>query len=361
MQARAALGGGPARLGKRWRFVVEATVAASVAFFISARLLEHHQPFFAPAAALLVLGAARGQRRGRAIEVVIGVATGVLVADLIASRLGPGTTLTVAVVIAATSVAAILVGAATPLLMQALATSVYVAVVTPAFHGPVPDRFVDALVGGVTALAVTSLLGPRDPLGPATRAAQALYDEVAAILKDVTAALRSRDEAAARAALDRARDADAYVDRLRAAADAAHESIWLVYRSSERTERLDEIERAAVQCDYLVRNVRVLARSAVGLLRLGSPARRELLDAVDGLAASLSLLSATGVDHQLVEDARVTALAAVSTASTAVPDGLSLPQVTLVGQVRAAALDVLRASGLPDRDSIDRIDAAMVD
>lgn len=359
MDARTALAGGPARLRKRWRFVLEATVAASLAFFISARLLDHHQPFFAPASALLVLGAARGQRRGRAIEVVIGVAGGVLVADLIAAWLGPGNTITVATVIAATSAAAILVGAGTALMMQALATSIYVAVVTPATHGIVPDRFVDALVGGVTALVVTQLLGPRDPLGPATNAATALYDEVSGILKDVAAALRAGDEEAGRAALDRAREADARVDRLRAAAEGAHESVWLVYRSSERNERLEVLERAAVQCDYLVRNVRVLARSAVGVLRIGEPPPEEMVQAIDALAASVALMSAAPIDEHLVGDARAAALAAVSSASAAVPDGISLPQVTIVGQVRASAIDLLRASGLPDRETTDRIDAAL--
>lgn len=359
MDAREALGGAAVRLRKRWRFVLEATVAASLAFFISVRLLDHHLPFFAPASALLVLGAARGQRRGRAIEVVLGVAGGVLVADLIAAWLGPGRTVTVATVIAATSVAAILVGAGTALMMQALATSIYVAVVTPTSHGIVPDRFVDALVGGVTALVVTQLLGPRDPLGPATAAATALYDEIAAILKDVAAALRAGDEDAGRAALDRARDADARVDKLRTSAEGAHESVWLVYRSSERNERLEALERAAVQCDYLVRNVRVLARSAVGVLRIGAPAPEGMIASIDELSAAVALMSATPIDQHLVNDARAAALAAVSSASTAVPDGISLPQVTIVGQVRASAIDLLRASGLPDRETTDRIDAAL--
>lgn len=359
MGALDALRGAPARLRRRWRFVLEATVAASLAFFISLQVLHHHQPFFAPASALIVLGASRGQRRGRAVEVVIGVAAGVLLADLVAVWLGPGTTLTVAVVIAATSVAAIAVGAGTTLLMQALASSIYVAVVTPASHGLVPDRFVDALVGGVTALVIAALLGPRDPLGPPNAAASTLYDEVATILKDTAAALRSGDEDAARGVLDRARDTDGRVDRLRAATDAAHESVWLVYRSSERNEHLALLEHATTQCDYLVRNVRVLVRSAVGLLRLGAPAPPQMIGAIDELAAALSLLAASDVDPLLVDDARAAAIAAVAAASAAVPDGTSLPQVTIVGQVRASAIDLLRASGVPDRETTDLVDAAL--
>lgn len=353
------LRGAPTRLRKRWRFVLEATVAASLAFFVSSQLLQHHQPFFAPASALIVIGASRGQRRGRAVEVVIGVAGGVLLAELVAGWLGPGTTLTVAAVIAATSVAAIALGAGTTLLMQALASSVYIAVVTPASHGPVPDRFVDALVGGITALVVASILGPRDPLGPANRAAAAVYDEVAALLRDVASALRAGDEAAARAVLERARESDARVDRLRAATDAAHESVWLVYRSSDRNERLAALEHAATQCDYLVRNVRVLVRSAVGLLRLGSSAPEQMVTAVDELAAALSLLASSDVDSGLVDDARAAALDAAASAARAVPDGTSLPLVTIVGQVRASTIDLLRASGVPDRETTDLVDAAL--
>ncbi|MEK8105483.1 FUSC family protein [Micromonospora sp. M12] len=76
------------RLRHGWRPVVEATLAATVAWLLATRLLGHPQPFFAPAAALIVLGQARGQRIRRAVEVVLGVAAGVLVADLVVQALG---------------------------------------------------------------------------------------------------------------------------------------------------------------------------------------------------------------------------------------------------------------------------------
>ena len=60
------------RLRGGWRSVLEATAAATIAWLIATRLLNHPQPFFAPAAALIVLGQARGQRTFRAVEVVLG-------------------------------------------------------------------------------------------------------------------------------------------------------------------------------------------------------------------------------------------------------------------------------------------------
>src|SRR5262245_55564949 len=67
------------RLRQGWVLVVESIAAATVAWLLDTWLIGDPQPFFAPAAALLVLG----QRMRRAIEVILGVAGGVLVADVV--------------------------------------------------------------------------------------------------------------------------------------------------------------------------------------------------------------------------------------------------------------------------------------
>jgi uncharacterized membrane protein YgaE (UPF0421/DUF939 family) len=347
------------RLRRGWRFVLEATVAATIAWFISARLLDHPQPFFAPAAALLVLGAARGQRRWRAAEVVIGVAVGVLVADIVAILLGPGTALTVCVVIALTAIAAVALGASTVLLVQAMVSAVYVAIVAPPTHSFVPTRFVDALVGGGVALVVTTLVSPRHPLRPAAASANAVLAELSSIVSQLADALRDHDEDAALAALARARTADSLVDQLLVAADGARESLWFATRSHRGVRTLDRIASAATQCDYLVRNVRVLARSSVVLVRDGSPVPPSLLDALAALAAALRLAGESYADEGLLDDARSTAVRSVSLAATAVPHDVVLQQVTVVGQVRAAVIDLLRATGVNDRASIDVVDEAL--
>jgi uncharacterized membrane protein YgaE (UPF0421/DUF939 family) len=351
--------GAGARLRRDWRFVVEATVAATIAWFISARVLDHPQPFFAPAAALLVLGAARGQRRWRAAEVVIGVAVGVLVADIVAILLGPGTALTVCVVIALTATAAVAFGASTVLLVQAMVSAVYVAIVAPPTHSFIPTRFVDALVGGGVALVITTIVGPRDPLRPASTSANAVLAELSDIVTQLVAALRGHDVELARDALARARTADALVDRLVDAAEGARESLWFAAHSRSRVRALDRISSAATQCDYLVRNVRVLARSSVVLVRDGSPVPQSLLDALEALAAAMRLAGESYAEEALLDDARSTAVRAVSLASDAVPHDVELQQVTIVAQVRAAAIDLLRATGVTDRASIDVVDDAL--
>ena len=79
-----------ARLGdKRWQ-IVQCAAAAGVAWLIAADLLGHQTPFFAPVAAVVSLGTSYGQRLRRVAEVTLGVALGVLLADLLAIAIGSG-------------------------------------------------------------------------------------------------------------------------------------------------------------------------------------------------------------------------------------------------------------------------------
>src|SRR6266536_2147808 len=101
---------GSRRLRDGWLRIVEATLAATLAWLVAAHVLGHGQPFFAPASALIVLGVTQGQRLQRAVEIVIGVAVGVLVADLITRALGPQTIWSLTTVTLLTLTTAIFVG-----------------------------------------------------------------------------------------------------------------------------------------------------------------------------------------------------------------------------------------------------------
>ena len=181
------------RLRTGWRPILEATAAATVSWLIATRLLDHPQPFFAPAAALIVLGQARGQRTLRAVEVVVGVAGGVLIADVVAQALGPGTTWTVLTVILVTLTVAAAVGASTVLVVQMAVSALYVAVVTPPTTSIVPFRFVDALVGGGVALVVNQLARPANPLTALADEAHLIFEEVAGVILDSADALERHD------------------------------------------------------------------------------------------------------------------------------------------------------------------------
>ncbi|MFI2647991.1 aromatic acid exporter family protein [Micromonospora fulviviridis] len=357
------------RLRRGWLPVVEATLAATVAWILATRLVGHPQPFFAPAAALIVLGQARGQRMRRAVEVVLGVAAGVLVADLVVQALGPRTTWTVLTVILLTVALAVAIGASSVTVVQAAVSALYLVVVSPPTESLVPFRFVDALIGGAVAVVASQLVDARRPLAPLVSEFRHTFEELAGVLGEVAEALDRADDAAALAALERARHADAGVERLRGAVQAAGEALRLNVRRRRHLGRLRSVEGSIRQIDYAVRNVRVLARAAVTLTRGPAPVPAELGGAVrtlaeavrsagDALAADLTGQDAVADAH--AERADVAALAAVQVAGRLFTPGQTLPLAMIIGQVRATAIDLLRGvRGDDDATVLTRVDAAV--
>ncbi|MEU8190470.1 FUSC family protein, partial [Micromonospora carbonacea] len=272
------------RVRQGWLPVVEGTVAATVAWVLATRLVGHPQPFFAPAAALIVLGQARGQRMRRAVEVVLGVAAGVLVADVVVQALGPHSSWTVFTVILLTIVLAVAVGATGVSVVQAAVSALYLVVVAPRTESLIPFRFVDALIGGAVALVASQLVDARRPLAPLVVEFRQTFEGLAGLLREVADALDGRDEQAALAALDRARGMDAAVERLRDAVLAAGEALTLHVRRRRHLGRLRTVDASIGQIDYAVRNVRVLARAGVTLTRLATPVPADLGGAVRCLA-----------------------------------------------------------------------------
>ncbi|GAB3178770.1 uncharacterized membrane protein YgaE (UPF0421/DUF939 family) [Micromonospora palomenae] len=357
------------RLRQGWLPVVETTLAATVAWILATRLVGHPQPFFAPAAALIVLGQARGQRVRRAVEVLLGVAAGVLVADLVVQALGPRTSWTVFTVILLTIALAVAVGASTVAVVQAAVSALYLVVVSPPTESLVPFRFVDALIGGGVAVVASQLIDARRPLAPLVAEFRRTYQGMAEVLEEVAAALDARDEPAALAALDRARHLDAAVERLRTAVLAAGEAVRLNVRRRRHIGRLRTVDATVGQLDYAVRNVRVLARAGVTFNRLPTPvppelgaALRDLAEAVraagEALAADLDGAEEAGDRH--AARAEAAALTAVRVAGRLFTPGQTLPLAMIVGQVRATAIDLLRGIRADDDAAVlARVDEAL--
>ncbi|GAA2703637.1 hypothetical protein GCM10010429_09700 [Micromonospora olivasterospora] len=356
------------RVRRGWLPVVETTLAATVAWVLATRLLGHPQPFFAPAAALIVLGQARGQRTRRAVEVVLGVAAGVLVADVVVQALGRGSW-TVFTVILLTVALAVAVGASGVSVVQAAVSALYLVVVAPPTEALVPFRFVDALVGGGVALVASQLVDARRPLAPLVAEFRQTFEDLGGLLREVADALDAHDETAAVAALDRARGMDAAVERLRGGVLAAGEALTLHVRRRQHLGRLRSVDSSIGQIDYAVRNVRVLARAGVTLTRLPSPAPAELGAAVRSLAAAVHAAGeafAADLDgRDAAADghaarAEAAALDAVRVAGRVFTSGQTLPVAMIVGQLRATAIDLLRGLAPGDDAAVlGRVDEAL--
>src|SRR3954454_2730302 len=204
------------RLTLAWRSLFQTAIAATAAYLIAHNLIGHPRPFFAPIAAIITLGITVGQRGPRAVELALGVAVGIAIADGLVLLTGPGV-LALAIVVPLAMGGALFLGSGQIFATQAAVSAVLVAVLQPPGNGISGARFVDALVGGGVALLVNALLLPADPLRLVRRAAEPALDELALTLEAIAQAIEARDREQAERALLRARDLDELEDRLREA------------------------------------------------------------------------------------------------------------------------------------------------
>jgi uncharacterized membrane protein YccC len=340
-----------------WRSLLQNATAAAASWSVAKYVLGHTAPFFAPVAAILVLGVAGGQRRRRAVEIGIGVAVGIAVADLLVRLIGRGP-LQIAVVVLLVMVAAMLLGGGQLLIAQASTSAVLLATLKPIAGAGTFDRFFDALVGSGVALAISSLLFTTDPRALVRSAAAPVLSELAAVLDDIAAALSRGDEAAADGALARARRLDELTTRLREAVEAASETARMA--PPRRGARGDVLlyAHATPQIDLAVRNVRVLARGSVRALHLSASVPPDVPQAVRELSAAIGCV---GTDLGQPEDqARALdhALRAAALATAALERTGNLSVSVIVGQVRSTAVDLLRALGLDADAARDAVLAA---
>jgi hypothetical protein len=366
---RAAGTAGLRRLQDGWPRIVEATLAAAVAWLIAIKLLHHQQAFFAPAAALIVLGVTLGQRLQRAVEIVLGVAVGVLLADAITHALGPRTFAALAVVTVLSLTTAVVLGGGPILAVQSTVSAVYVAVV--AAPGGGLSRFTDALVGGAVALVINQLPLHRSPVRIVLDQASEAFDRLSAVLHEAADALAAHDVEAAQKALVRARGADAEVGQFRSAVgigvEAARLDPVLRRRRQPLLQRYEEVGR---QLDYAVRNTRVLARNIVVVARSPSPVPAALPAAIRELASAVQALSTEVTAAAIVSDVDTTqeeaagevrkhALAAVRGAGAALSPDAALAVTGIVWQIRSTAVDILRGTGMELSTVLELTDDAL--
>jgi uncharacterized membrane protein YgaE (UPF0421/DUF939 family) len=350
------------RLRSGSRGVVQAALAAGVAWFVATVVLGYDRPFFAPVAAIIALGTTTGQRGHRAVELVVGVAVGIAVADLIVLAIGAGTVQLV-VVTALTTAAALLLGGSPVLFNQAAVSAILVVTLHPPTEGLVLDRFFHALLGGGVALLFSQVLFPIDPLTTAIQASHPVFRGLADALEKTANALRLGDRDLARRALLDARALDAQVRGLQDALAVGHETARLAPVRRGARGQLEVYSEATSEVDLAVRNTRVLARAAVYLLRVrrGQPAPAGLAEAVEALAEAVRALGRQWEDPGQGAQARRLALTAVTRASHLLDEHVAdLAPIMVVGQIRSTAIDLLRGSGMELTAAQDAVDAATI-
>ncbi|MBB2947027.1 uncharacterized membrane protein YgaE (UPF0421/DUF939 family) [Actinoplanes lutulentus] len=338
--------------------------AATVAWLLAADVIGHPDPIFAPTAVLVVLGESRGRRLRQTTEIVLGVAAGILIAELTVLALGPGA-LTLFIVLLLTIGPMIVAGASSTLVGQASLSALYLVVVAAPQGQLIPFRFIDALIGGAIAIAASQLTVARRPLAPLVATARQTYADVADLLGDLNDALETSDEPAAEDVLERAHRLHDCADHLRTEVEAAAETVRLRIRRRRRLDQLRDVEQTAHQLDHVVRNVGMLARHAAAAIRLNTVTPPDLRRAIEALsdavrAAGESLATdLTGGDpDRHAGQADADALDAVRIAGKLLESGPSPTLTLVIGQIRTAAVDLLRGVGQDDADVLSRVDEA---
>jgi hypothetical protein len=333
--------------------VVQTAVAATLAWSAAALVLGHERPFVAAIAAVISVGAVAGQTLKRAAEWIFGVAVGLTVADLIMFAIGTGPVQT-GIIVALAMAAALLIRGGIMFVTEAGVSALLVAGLDPTTYGVSPDRFLEALVGGGVALAVSASL-PSNPGTRARQAARPVLEDLATALRDAAAALIGGDLELAQSALSEARRIDVLVAQLREELEGGYE---IARFSPPRRRHLGDLgyyAAAADQLDLAVHNTRVLARAAVTMVRERGAATGQLAEAILELALAVEALAGylEQPDHPL--DTRRFALGAAGEATSVLKERNDLETSVLVGQIRSTAIDLLQAAGMSSDEAVEAI------
>jgi uncharacterized membrane protein YgaE (UPF0421/DUF939 family) len=322
--------------------IAQCSVTAGVAWLIASLLLGHEVPYFAAAAAILVLGMAYGQRLRRGVDVAIGVTLGVALGDLWLILFGAGVWQVVLVCGIAMSVAT-LVGAGPLITTQAGTNSIAVLVMAPSpIYGF--ERWTDAAIGSTLALLVAAV-APSGPLRKPGEVAAKVVAGMADTLGAAADALAAKDEHAASAVLDRVQT----TERDLVAFDiAAAEGLDVVRASPFRRRQLGlaiALSDLHQPLDSAVRNLRILVRRCVVAIWRGDEVPAAYQDSLRRLAEACRFISAEFAEHRFPTAAR-DQLREIGEATAHVQLTHSVSAVVILAQIRSIVVDTLELTGM---------------
>lgn len=356
---------GLARLRNEGWSLLQAAIAASAAWYLATLVLGNEQPFFASMAAIVSLGVTFGQRGPRMVQLVLGVAIGLTVANVLVLAIGVGT-VQIGIVVALAAALAIFLGGK-PLLVTQTAISAMLVValditkMTADFSpdlSPDPDRFFEALIGSSVALVVNALL-PVDPELRSERAVHPIRGELVATLEEIAAALTSRDLDRAERTLLRARKIEERMGHFKETLAAGYETARFAPPRRKTLRHLELYAAAASHIDMAIAGVVGVARAAVRAVRRNSPALGALSASILDLARAVEALATYLEKLGSPEDVRRFALKAVGEATALLEEHKDLGTSALVGQIRAIAVDLLRSTGMDRAEVLEALEEAV--
>jgi len=318
--------------------IAQTALAAGAAWELALQIPGHGRPFFAPIAAVIALGAERGRRGRQAIEMMVGVAAGILIGAALVATVGVGAwQLVLATTI--TFVVATATGASQLVRNQAAASAILVVALHVAGQNLALQRLVDALIGGGLAILLARFLFPVDPLELVRDEARDLRRRLATALDETANALEAGDRSAARNALNAVESID--VRRLEDALALAREVTRAAPRRRPLRRRLEALGESWLELDASVADARAIATGALRRLDGAGPAPR-LAGVVRAAAESVRAVEP--------DEARAAAEAARSAAARIRDEDGSLGASVVAHGVADVAEHALRAAAAREED-----------
>jgi uncharacterized membrane protein YgaE (UPF0421/DUF939 family) len=318
--------------------LLHSALAVTVAWAIARHVIHHHQPFFAPVAAMAALNAALGERGLNALRMLLGVALGIVTAEIAIVLLGGGyATMALATFTAMT--AAVAFGGIRIVIAEAAASTILTVALASGEVGI--QRLEDAAIGGVVALVFSQLLFAPEPVALVRRAEAAALTEMAIGVRLTADMLDRDDDALGDQAVAQLRELRGHLAELIRTTQAStkvarHSAPW-----RSRMARVVRENENAGHLDLLGGTCLLLARTAI---TVNPPQRRPLAPIVRELSEALAGLAAAPGDRSKRQDAVDRALHAVRRAEgvDAAPDA---PRAATLMAVRLVAGDIMSFAG----------------
>ncbi|MBQ0904164.1 aromatic acid exporter family protein [Micromonospora sp. U21] len=336
---------------------LQAGIAAVTAWLLSHELIGNPSPVFAPLAAVGTLAVSVGQRVRRIVELVVGVALGVLVGSALLSLIGTGPW-QLGLVVVLSILTSFALSSRAAVVIQTASTAVLITTLGPQSPNVELSRFVDALLGGSVALA-TAILLPVNPLRVVRRAAGPALRTLVEQLTETAEALCERDIERAIRARTRLRGNQEELRVLREAVAGAREVTQLSPLSwRHRHGVLSHYARTAEPLERAMGSSGTLIRRAVTVIEDREPVSAAMINAVLGLAEAVRILRDEFAARKEPHDARAKALQAVHHAGAAYKGEIGFSGTVVLAQIRTTASDLLVASGLSQAEANSRVRCA---
>jgi hypothetical protein len=267
--------------------LLQGSAAATTAWLIATHVVRHHQPFFAPIAAVVALNTTIGERGTNALRLLLGVVIGITIGELTIAVLGGGYGRMALAMFVAMMIARRLDGGRI-VIAQAAAGSILTVAVANGEAGT--NRLADALVGGGVALLFSQILFTPEPVGLVRHASATALRQMAQALALGSRALDRNDERLTEEAFDSLRDLRerlGELDRMIRAADrVVRHSLYWRSRAEPVACATESARRLELLGGSLIMFVRsALATDAAGQRAL-TPVLHELGPVLSALAAA---------------------------------------------------------------------------